>query len=613
MALKFNNNNITSVQYNGINLKTVKYNGTIVFQSAVSNPAIGAITTTYNSASFSVTNTSLYSVNLKVTVNGYTQTKAAGAVGTATQTQNFSFNNASHGLTSNVTYSVVAYAEFGAMLSGNANSSFKTLVEYTKVPIIVSVSQTWDTISWKLKNDDSATVTIKTQLYDASQNNPIEDEKTISLAPNGEYTFSQSGLSYSTDYYIKRTALANDGKLEPTYVTTGPYATTALPTTASPGYQFISSNYNSITFRLTNNEPVKSAKIYYRIGPTGSWTQYGGSSYLLPPESYTNEIVATTDGNGAGLTANTTYSIYRYALVPDWNPSTPVYTNASTAALSTMSPPNVTSSGATTNSITANIYNPNGFIVKVYTKVDNGTYTELGDLNGWSSTTKSYSGFAEGTYHTIYAYFTREGYAQTSPGSVTIQTSVTPTTSAPFNISVVDSSGSTLTIAFSTGTAYETGNIRYDLSGKTGNVRYDSGQYGRSQFTIGGVAYSQYNLNIWLTRDGYRESSSSYYNCLNCIANVTGADSGIGRILIKYRSNPYYVQGIYTSYDGSWNTVVSGGSLGNNAISSAGTNVYVRGKYVYFQLRCRSAQNAGGAGDYSDQVSVTLANPVYIE
>lgn len=227
MPLKFNTTNTpSSVQFNGTNLRTLKYNGTTVWQAAVSSPTIGTVTTTYNSATFNVTNTSLYTVNLKITVNGHQQTKEAGPVGSGTATQSFTFNNALHGLTSNVEYTISAYSTSGDFSSGVVTQNFTTDIEYTEKPDILTLNQTditYNSATWYIRNNDSNEATIYSRLSnDASYQSVANVQSGLTAQFNrtdllDKHTYTIQAYAITTDKLQSDNAIEEQFTTDPIY------------------------------------------------------------------------------------------------------------------------------------------------------------------------------------------------------------------------------------------------------------------------------------------------------------------------------------------------------------------------------------------------------------
>lgn len=303
MPLNYNGTAITTVNYNGVVLQTVNYNGVTVWTASVDAPSIGTITTTYNSATFTVTNTSVYSGTLRVTVNDYEQTYAVDGINipNPTLSHSFIFNYSNAGLTSGVTYSISAYLYVDSThQSGATMQSFTTDTLKLTAPSAVGILPSSASIDLYLKNNDlnySAIIVGWVEKNGA----PVGNSVSQTLNPNTAGVLKTiSELSDSTSYTLRVQAMGLDG-IQNSDITEYTVTTAALI---------------DIPIALTASDPsTTSVTLYVGVGSltvNGSWScQSKTGTITNKTGTFTISIsgltpYTTRDQYSAGTTASVT-------------------------------------------------------------------------------------------------------------------------------------------------------------------------------------------------------------------------------------------------------------------------------------------------------------------
>lgn len=558
MPINKDGTNITAVRYTPIGdtekvITQVIYvdtagTQTAVFGAQVSSPTILANPIrSYNQVTISAQNTYDIGVIIYMTVNGVTKSAVASAYQTTGDIVAFNFT----GLTSNITYSVSAYSTAAEHAnSAPTTDSVTTTTVYTTMPSFVGTpTSTWNSISWRLKNDDNATSIVKTRLYANDQNTPVGDELTVSLAPGGEYTFSKTGLSYSTNYYIKRTAQANDGKLQPTYATTGPYATAAQPTTPSPNVSIISTTSYSVTIRVISGSPDDSATLFYSVvsnngSPTG-YTQHGTTLQGYNADSNGVDITLSTLYVGGSFSPNTNYDVYVKAQISGWKESSSIKYDIQTNPILT----------APVITITDVVYN--GFkwysqnqstvaTVQIYSNVNNqsnwpGEYQDTSVAPSANTSifpiTGRYTATA-GTAYTVYARAVDPTGAYESSG---VGSAAVPVTGNP-GFTNLSGSSTTNTLYFRI-----TNNNAYSV-----NYTWHNSDWSKSVSNVSLGANSSVDIAVTGLSSSTTYTISCYFNSDNRISSGTVSANGTTATPIVYPALPSL--SLVTAYPGfvSW-------------------------------------------------------------
>lgn len=483
---------------------------TPVFGAQVTTPSIQTNTSlTHNIIVFRVRNTYDLGVTLTVSVRTTggtvigTQSLFAEAAGVGGYDPQFTFTE----LTSAQSYIIRAIGT----LSGHADSqahelNFTTPVVYTTVPTISNVSQTWNTINWRLTNADTATATITTALFAADQNTQIGTTKTISLASGAFYDFSQNSLSYSTNYYIKRTAHASaDGKLQPGYTTSGPYTTAAQPQTPTPTVVLVSKTSRSIKVKIANNGS-ESATIYYRVGESGSWTTYG----TVASETYTADINLTATATGTNFVPSTNYTIYAKALITGWAES--AYDSETVTTNKVLVAPTIVYGSVTGTSISWYVKNNDTLTVDMGSNVNSTSswpyYDNLVPYNT-NSTLFTETGLTSGLTYTVYAQAIDTTGTYDSSGIVELNMTTTPTAAVP-TLTFISATSSSLTFSVKNNDTSSGSYYWYlsDWSQSSDGISIGAGA--TVNLTIGGLSPSTtYTVLAYMTVSGEVDSAAT--------------------------------------------------------------------------------------------------------
>lgn len=554
---------------------------TPVFGAQVTTPSIQTNTSlTHNTVVFRVRNTYDLGVTLTVSVRTTggtvidTKSLFAEAAGIGGYDPQFTFT----GLTSAQSYIIRAIGT----LSGHADSqahelNFTTPVVYTTTPTISNVSQTWNTISWRLTNADTAAATITTALFAADQNTQIGTTKTISLASGAFYDFSQNSLSYSTNYYIKRTAHASaDGKLQPSYTISGPYTTATQPQTPTPTVVLVSKTSRSIKVKIANNG-TESATIYYRVGESGSWITYG----TVASETYTADINLTATATGTNFVPSTSYTIYAKALITGWAES--AYDSETVTTNRVLVAPTIVYGSVTGTSISWYVRNDDALTVDMGSNVDSTSswpyYDNLVPYNT-NSTLFTKTGLTSGLTYTVYAQAIDTTGTYDSSGIVELSMTTTPTAATP---TLTNTSKTSTSLTFSIKNNDDSaGSYYWYLSDGTqsgGPVSIGAGA--TLSFTISGLSPStSYQTVAYVAVSGKVSSTSTAVTTSTNATPVTvtptntNITSTTSSISWQVRNNDPSTATIYSKIDGfgDQSKTVNGGSTLSGVFTQSGLN-----------------------------------------
>jgi hypothetical protein len=219
------------------------------------------------------------------------------------------------GLTPGTEYTLYVWATAFNKSVSQVVENTQTTTNTTVAPTITYVSKTFNSITFTVTNNDSATATV---YYEENDDTPDANSVVLNAGQTSS-NLTISGLTKQTSYTVYAQAQAT-GKLLSSAVSFTE-TTPDFPTLANPTITFVSASSDRIRITLKNNATV-SADIYYEQGDT------------TPDENFITLGAGVTSGTieVTGLNASTSYTIYAQAQQTNNNPSGVVsITNSTTA------------------------------------------------------------------------------------------------------------------------------------------------------------------------------------------------------------------------------------------------------------------------------------------
>jgi hypothetical protein len=220
------------------------------------------------------------------------------------------------GLTPGTTYTLYVWATAFNKSVSQVVENTQTTTNITLAPTITYISKTFDSITFNVTNNDSATATI---YYQQNVTPPTANSVVLNSGQTSS-NLTISGLTKQTSYTVYAQAQATSKELSS--VVSFTETTPDFPTLTNPTITFVSATSSSITFTVRNNASV-SANIFYQQGvnpPTANFVTLA-----------TN--VTSSNLTISGLNPSTSYTIFAQAKQTNWNNSGVVSITNSTTAI----------------------------------------------------------------------------------------------------------------------------------------------------------------------------------------------------------------------------------------------------------------------------------------
>jgi uncharacterized protein (TIGR02145 family) len=226
-----------------------------------------------------------------------------------------SFTSSITGLTPGTTYYVRAYGTNSAGTCYGPEVEFKTLPVPPTVTTnaVTSITYNSATSGGNVTNEGGASVTARGVCWSTSQNPTVANSKTSDGAGGGTFTSSITGLSPSTNYYVRayatNSAGTNYGGQQPFTTPAAPYITVTSPVGTD---HWVGGTTHSITW--TDNIEDNVSIVIYKSGSTyrilGSSVVNNGIYTLVLPgdieygNDYKIRISSVTNGSIYGESSN---------------------------------------------------------------------------------------------------------------------------------------------------------------------------------------------------------------------------------------------------------------------------------------------------------------------
>jgi hypothetical protein len=220
------------------------------------------------------------------------------------------------GLTPGTEYTLYVWADAFNKSTSQVVSNTQTTTNTTANPTINYVSKTFNSITFTVTNNDSATATV---YYEENDNTPDANSVVLNAGATSS-NLTISGLTKQTSYTVYAQAQAT-GKLLSSAVSFTE-TTPDFPTLANPTITFVSASSDRIRITLKNNATV-SANIYYEHSDTTP-----DANFITLGAGVTSGTIEIT-----GLNPSTSYTIYAQAEQTNNNPSGIVNIASSTTAV----------------------------------------------------------------------------------------------------------------------------------------------------------------------------------------------------------------------------------------------------------------------------------------
>ena len=288
---------------------------TMAVGATVTTTAVSSITTTTASSGGNVTSEGGGTVTAKGVCWSISENPTISDSKTEDGTGTGSFTSSITGLTAGTTYHVRAYATNQAGTTYGADVSFTAYkAPEVTTSAVTSIASTGATLNGNLTYAGVPTITEKGFVYSSSNSTPTTSDTkvTVSGTDTGTYTYSATGLTMSTTYYVRAYAI-NAVSETPVYGDVQSFTTLSIdaPTVTTTSVTIYNNGGAQMGGNVTSNggETLTARGIVYST--SNSTPTLGGSGC-------TTQVVSGT-GTGSykynveGLTANTIYYVRAYA------------------------------------------------------------------------------------------------------------------------------------------------------------------------------------------------------------------------------------------------------------------------------------------------------------
>lgn len=349
-----------------------------------------------------------------------------------------------------------------------------------------------------------------------------------------------------------------------------------------------------------------------------SWSaSTGASAYLLyyttTPPTYNlgQTVVSSTSGTISGLNAGT---FYYFKILPITGTSNTYkgysgnFSNIVTTTTTALpSPPTITSSSSTINSITLNFnIGANSTSTRAYIN---------GSLDGNTvGSTYTFLGLSAGTSYNLQLYGYNGVNQSTTSSGGTYSTSTGPALTPTFGTNTSTTGG-----FFGSVTNYDS-NYSWGISASAGSVSWSAPSGSNRAFTVSGLSSGQSStVTVTTTRSGYSSGSNSTTGTASIITYTvnwnanggtvsptshTGASGTVVTVPTPTRSGYTFLYWA-SSPSGDF---VTGPTAGSNYTITANTTWYARWAVPTPNISSIVARNGGTGGAYKMQYTITSTN-----
>lgn len=177
----------------------------------------------------------------------------------------------------------------------------------TAIPSFESLSSTTSSVSFRIRNNEAAQVTVRYRL----NANPIPSSPSVTIAAGGlSNTLTFSGLNPNQTYNVRADAIRTDGTKDRSPVGTQ-NITTQQETTATPSTRNAGVTLSTATFEIRNEDSTSNASMTYRIvrtsdnfvldqgtvtGPFNQWVSVGVIGLAQGTQVRLENVRATVTG-----------------------------------------------------------------------------------------------------------------------------------------------------------------------------------------------------------------------------------------------------------------------------------------------------------------------------